>query len=544
VNYANEMVSNGFITPPQVLLMEDESLLAQGFQMVLREEGYGVDLAMTGEDALNTLRIKGYDLLVADLRLPDMDGMEVVKRIKKDNPEIRVIIVTGYADIASALEAFQTGVSDYLSKPLTEREFVNAVNGALKNQGEHNGKERLLRRKDVVRVLENTDFNSNAAGAGAHERQIAAGTHATIEKTLIEEASEGIMASDNHGRIILINNRMEKILGYHKGELAGSVCLDELFPDGMLEKLKIDLNDQGNGDSCSLFLPETCLIDKSGGKIPVQLSVTLLKEKGKEIALIVFARDLKEMRRFEQKFADLPHLLHQDKMMSLGRLAASVVHEINNPLSGILNYVRLMIKIMNQGAIPSTAASEKFRRYLAIVEEEVSRCSTIVSNLLAFSRKSQVRYAEVNIPELLEKCLLLSQHKLDLSHIQVKTTIDFNIPAVWGDFNQIQQCVINLIFNAIDAMESGGALTIETRCDPHENRVEIVIGDNGCGIAEKDLCSIFEPFFTTKKEGKGLGLGLSTVYKIIEQHGGTITVESREKEGTMFTIRLPAIKTR
>jgi signal transduction histidine kinase len=147
----------------------------------------------------------------------------------------------------------------------------------------------------------------------------------------------------------------------------------------------------------------------------------------------------------------------------------------------------------------------------------------------------------MNVNELLEKCILLSQHKLMLQNIQIKTDLDAGIPEVLGDFNQTQQCVINLIFNAIDAMPDGGTLTLASSFDPETQMVEIKIQDTGCGIADEDLHQIFDPFYSTKTEGKGLGLGLSMVYGIIDRHNGSITVDSKVDKGTVFTIRLPSL---
>jgi signal transduction histidine kinase len=228
-------------------------------------------------------------------------------------------------------------------------------------------------------------------------------------------------------------------------------------------------------------------------------------------------------------------------MISLGRLSASVVHELNNPLAGILNYIRLMLKILKRGSLDQKN-QEKFQRHLTLVESETSRCSEIVSNLLAFSRKSKLELSEMNINELLEKCILLSQHKLMLQNIQIKTDLNPEIPRVLGDFNQTQQCVINLIFNAIDVMPDGGTLTIISSFDPGKGMVEIKIEDTGWGISGEDLHHIFDPFYSTKTEGEGLGLGLSMVYGIIDRHKGTITVDSEVGKGTVFTISLPAVK--
>ncbi|MFC1580497.1 ATP-binding protein [Thermodesulfobacteriota bacterium] len=402
---------------PHILLMEDESSVAQGLQMVLHEEGYTVDLAMTGQSALSTLSSKGFDLLVADLRLPDMDGMEVIKRVKDERPETEVIVITGYANTTSAVEAMKRGVKEYLPKPFTDEELKTAVKTAL-----HQRKEMLIKERGVP------------------------------------------------GK--------EKLI-------CGREVMKAL---------------QGTSEDP--------------------------------------AWDRQKVEKPQQEYPDQANLLQQHKMISLGRLAASVVHEINNPLAGILNYLRLMKKIIRRGSLGQNYM-EKFQKYLDLVESETSRCAKILGNLLDFSRKSKMEFTEVNIQELLDKSIMLSQHKLDLQNIQIYTEIEQALPAVWGDFNQVQQCLINLIFNAIDAMPQGGTLTIGCAHNGGKGVVEIGVKDTGSGISPQDLPHIFDPFYTTKTEGKGLGLGLSTVFGIIDLHKGTISVESQPGKGTVFTIKLP-----
>jgi len=200
-----------------------------------------------------------------------------------------------------------------------------------------------------------------------------------------------------------------------------------------------------------------------------------------------------------------------------------------------------MIKIIKRDTLEPEKI-QKFLSYLSLVESETSRCSKIVSNLLAFSRKSEMKFAEIDMGDLLKRCVMLSQHKLTLQNIQIKTESDPAVPPIWGDFNQIQQCMINLIFNAIDAMPEGGILAISSSFEAGEGMVRIAVEDTGCGIAEEDIPYIFDRFFTTKDEGKGIGLGLSTVYEIIDRHKGSIDVKSKQGEGTTVTINLPAGK--
>jgi len=240
----------------------------------------------------------------------------------------------------------------------------------------------------------------------------------------------------------------------------------------------------------------------------------------------------------EKQVADQAIILHQDKMMSLGRLAASVAHEINNPLSGVLNYVRLMQRILGRGRL-TDENTEKFKNQLELVESEISRCSQIVSSLLTFSRKSEPVLDKISVDDLINRSVLLCRHKLELTKIELTISINSHLPPVEGDFNQLQQCLINLIFNAIDAMPGGGKLEIAAESGQPEGFVTISVKDTGSGISEKDLPHIFEPFYTTKKNGYGVGLGLSTVYGIMERHRGGVEVKSRPGGGAVFMLRLP-----
>jgi len=577
--------------------MEDETSVARGLEMILRDEGYGVDWTPSGKKAIEKLNHKGIDLLVADLRLPDMDGMEVIKRVKTNRPETGIIVITGYASVSSAVEAMKTGAVAYLQKPFTEDEFKVAVEEAFKEKGRdsrrkqylmNSGMENLIQKNQVLMILEDHQFPLNVDGLltrnhhlphdevrSSLEKEIIREKMSiksdeistplrseyvedegfslemesegvfkrreTYERAIVEHAIDGILVCNETGRAVIYNRKLEMLLGYPEHDVYENMSWGDFFPDIEEKKFKELLFSERCGGPHRLFSCETKLLSKSGNQIPVVASAVVLTEKNREMGIAAFFRDLKETKDAEQEIGDQEHLLHQDKMISLGKLAASVVHEINNPLMGILNYIRLTQKIINRGSL-SKEHITKFQRYLALIESETDRCSKIVSNLLAFSRKSKPLFDAVNINELLEKCIMLSQHKLTLQNIEVKKAFGGDLPEIWGDFNQLQQCMINLIFNAIDAMQDGGSLTVSSSLDPHEGKVEVKVADTGCGISEEDVPRIFEPFYTTKKEGQGVGLGLSTVYGIINHHHGTIRVESELGKGTIFSIDLPTLR--
>jgi PAS domain S-box-containing protein len=233
-------------------------------------------------------------------------------------------------------------------------------------------------------------------------------------------------------------------------------------------------------------------------------------------------------------------LLHQDKMSSLGKLSASVVHEINNPIAGILNLIVLMKRIVGEDEIKEKEI-DQFTKYLDLMETETRRTSRIVSNLLAFSRQSKMEPRRLEINRLIEQTLFINSNLLKISGVKVEKKLDPNLPELVGSEDQLQQVFMNLVSNAAEAMEvsGGGVLTITSRLLATENKIQINVNDTGPGIAYVNISKLFEPFFTTKKRGKGVGLGLSVAYGIIQEHGGSIFVRSTVGNGATFQVRLP-----
>jgi two-component system NtrC family sensor kinase len=233
-------------------------------------------------------------------------------------------------------------------------------------------------------------------------------------------------------------------------------------------------------------------------------------------------------------------LMQTDRLASLGQLAASVAHEINNPVSGVLNLSMLLERLMANGAFPAGREAE-FRKYLGQISTETSRVGRIVSDLLSFSRRSKPQRAPADINKLVRSTLALVSHKLRLINAETVLDLDDNLPRVECDASQIQQVILNLALNGAEAMASkgGGRLTITTRLVPAGDSIELQVRDTGEGITPENLAKIFDPFFTTKADGKGVGLGLAVLYGIVKAHDGDVDVSSRPNEGATFSVTLP-----
>lgn len=232
-------------------------------------------------------------------------------------------------------------------------------------------------------------------------------------------------------------------------------------------------------------------------------------------------------------------LIQIEKMASLGKLSASVAHELNNPLEGILTYAKLIAKRLRNREELSEIMQEMLEDVELIISE-AERSGNIVKNLLLFSRKQVGDFETVPIHQVIDKATRLVQHHLKISNVELEKKYPDEEVTLYCNANQVQQALIALFVNAAEAMPDGGTLRVEVEKPDNEGDIVVRISDTGKGIPEEDIPHIFEPFFTKKKEGKGVGLGLSIVYGIIERHGGHISVYSELGEGTTFTITFPA----
>jgi two-component system, NtrC family, sensor kinase len=267
---------------------------------------------------------------------------------------------------------------------------------------------------------------------------------------------------------------------------------------------------------------------------------------------LAWTRTLEE--RVEQKTRELKrvheHALHTEKMASIGKMAAVLAHEINNPLSGILTYAKLLKKWTERlgtesaPTSPETLSAVSRRRReisdaLDLIATESRRCGDLVKNLLTFSRTTPMNLQATDLNQIVERSLRLVQHQLDLAQIHVEPQLEPSLPRVLCDAAQIEQVLVALIVNALDAMPQGGNLWLTTSSNRENSCVRIVVRDDGTGIAPEILSRLFEPFLTTKETGRGVGLGLAISRSILERHSGSIEVQSEVGRGTTFTVTLP-----
>ena len=342
----------------------------------------------------------------------------------------------------------------------------------------------------------------------------------------------GVLTVDGEGKITSFNKAAVWITGYCLEDVLGKTW-KEMFASGSppLERVL------GRGEV--IYNRNAAISSKDGSTVPVNITAFPLKDSSGETkgAVIVF-RDVTEVRTLKSQ------LLQSEKLAIMGRLAAGVAHEINNPISGILTYIKLLLRKLDKGKLFSSNSSE-LKKYLLILERETDRCGKIVQNLLNFSRRTEPQIRFIDISSVLEQSFLLLEDQLKTGNIEVRKQMKSPLPRIMADFGQMQQVFMNLILNAIQAMPDGGKLTVKARTEGTVGRecfLFVEVSDTGCGISEEDIPKIFDPFFSTRgaKAGTGLGLGLSIVQRIIRDYHGHIGVKSRLGKGTTFTVKLPA----
>jgi two-component system sensor histidine kinase HydH len=326
----------------------------------------------------------------------------------------------------------------------------------------------------------------------------------------------GLIATDRSGRVTFFNSAAEQITGLHRG-LIQQQKPDELLPEGLCgvqEQLDRGEIVTEREMECSFASNKT---------IPLSISaVSIANESGEFLGQVLIMRDLSEVRRLQDE------VRRQEKLAAMGGLAAGVAHEVRNPLSSIKALATFFAGQFEDGSESHEAAK--------VMVQEVDRLNRVITELLEFSRPTDLKRQASDVGQLISRSIQLVQQDAANKRIEIKMSIADDICPAWIDPDRLTQCLLNLYLNAIQAMEDGGTLTVTCKSDQAKNFI-ILVSDTGSGIAGDQLNKIFDPYYTTKS--KGTGLGLAIVQKIVEAHGGGTSVSSTSDEGTTFSFNIP-----
>jgi two-component system cell cycle sensor histidine kinase/response regulator CckA len=498
--------------PLRVLLVEHEPTDIELCTKALRDAGYSLqlDVAATPVEFARHLDSCAYDVVLSDYNIPGWSGMDVLHLLRNKGKQTPFLLVTGALGEETAVACIQQGVSDYILKDRLAR-LPHAIDRAI---GDQRLREERQRSSLALRQSE------------------------TRYRELVENAMYGIYRETIQGRFLQVNPALVRMLGYESSqELMKLPSLDAYrYPQDRAHLLIEEYRRTGR-----LIGVEVEWKRKDGLPLLVRLSGRgVSNEAGELQELEIIVEDVTERRALEKQ-------LHQvRKFEAIGQLAGGIAHDFNNVIGAMMGWAELGA----EQAPPDGRLADYFKK----IRTQAGRAAGLTRQLLAFARRQILEPQDIQLNTVVAEVLSLLE-KVIGKDVEIKTSLAADLAPVRADSSQVEQVLMNLCLNARDAMPNGGRLMIETRntiLDEDACRrtpglspgfhSELIVSDNGVGMDAKTRDHIFEPFFTTKEPGKGTGLGLATVFGIVRQHGGFVSVDSEPNCGTTFRIYLPAVK--
>ena len=502
-------------TGEQILLVDDNPINLQILYKTLQGSGYKLLIAKTGETALEIARMAKPSLVLLDVMMPGMDGFEVCQRLKAapDTADIAVIFLSALGDSQAKVRGFALGGVDYIAKPFQSDEVVARVRTHVKI---HRLERELARRNSELE----------------EENQ-----------QILNAISEGIIGLDRDGRITLVNPAASAITGWSAGDMLGerlhhlhlfqserNVDVDEdqtlpyrAYRLGQTARSNLELIRRRDG----VLLPVamTCPARKEGGAVLVLRDISDWLES--EEALRLTREEMESQRQ---------HMAHMERLSTSGEMAAGIAHEVNQPLTAVVNYARVGKRLLEAAAIDRTRLSELLEK----LDVQAVRASEVIQRLRSYVKKPDIGRRRVDLNLLLQEVIALADVDSRVSDVAIHFESGGALPPVEVDVVQIQQVALNLIRNGMEAMASSPqkqhGVVVKTNLD--NSWVNFMVIDRGPGLSPEAEAQLFQPFFTTK--ANGMGIGLSICQGIVQAHGGEIGYWRNPEGGMTFYCALPA----
>jgi len=497
----------------KILLIDDEEANVRVLAMSLRSDGHEVVSALSGEEGLEVFLREAPELVLTDIKMPGMDGIEVLQRIKERTPDAEVIIITGHGDIDNAIEALKFGASDFINKPIRDEVLAVAIQRA---------QEKLAIKRQLREYTENLELKVQEATQEVQRKS-------NFLAKLIRRSNDGIIATDQDLTIVIYNPGAERIFGYARDEIIDRRKITDLV-GGETGELFTGWS-SGTARGTDISPKEITIQSKAGLPIPVYFYTAGLLEKNEIVGTVSFYQDLREIKRLEAE------LLHAERLAAIGQTVAGVAHGIKNILHGFKGGRYLV----NLGIDKDDGG--KLKKGWDMIQRNIGRTSDLVLDLLSYSKEREPEYQPCDPNTIIQDVCEVMQDLAAENHVALTTELDQAIGSVVMDPHTIHQCLTNLISNAIDAclfdqdMSKKWRVTVQSACQDGKF-IRISVCDNGIGMSPAVRKKLFTSFFSTKGH-RGTGLGLLVTRKAVEEHRGTIEVISEEGQGTVFTLRLP-----
>lgn len=537
----------------KILIVDDEAQIRNALAEQFENQGYEVQVAEDAVCAMKHLRERPFDVVVTDLKMPKVSGLELLQFVKAQDSSVEVIVITGYGTIPSAIQAMKEGASDYLIKPVRLDELSARVEGCVARRALFREKRRLSRMVTLVDIgrtiaskldmdeLCEKILDTLIASLGAQQGSLMLldGPDLMLQahRGLSSEVKRGMRAPMEgsiagwviaHKEALLLNGTAcdENLLkAMHRADIVASLSVPLIAQDRVLGVLNAN---RLPGSPC--FVEE----DRDFAVVLASQVASALENASLFAESHARAEELAHLNAELREIYD--QLIQSEKMSSLGLMAGAVAHDINNPLCVIMGHAQLLL--MHKEKEDSEGSS------LQAILNQTERIDRLVKSLKGYARKSEGGHAPTAISKCLEDALLLTEKHLYTNRVEVIKEVDRDLPQILGDGNKLEQVCMNVIQNAAQAMSDGGTLRIRasrngTGPDGRSTGIVVRFEDNGPGIAEDTLDRIFQPFYTTKGPEEGTGLGLSICKRIMEEHGGRLDVESEVGAGATFSLWFP-----
>jgi two-component system NtrC family sensor kinase len=497
----------------RILLIDDEEGIRKVMTISLSDAGYEVWSAPDGERGLEIFSRERPAIVVTDVKMPGIDGIEVLRRIKALGGDEEVIIITGHGEMELAIRALQLEASDFITKPIQDEALTIALRRA---------EERISLKRQLRDYTENLE--RRVQEATAEIKRIS-----DFQACLINNSLDGIVAADQKGEIVIFNTSAQRLTGYGEGEVTRRLTLQDLYGSELAEPW---LRCQNRKEEAAAdHQSDTTICTRDGETIPIRLTGVTLRREGEVIGCVTFFQDLRRIRELERQ------LIQSERLAATGQSVASMAHAIKNIVTGLKGGMF----VVNKGF--ELTNQEYLESGWEMVQRNIAKISSLALDLLTYSKERKPQYRP-GLPHNLasEVVELLKPRAFELGVELVLETPE-NLGPVAMDVTGMHQCLVNLVNNAIDACRPEvcghrqGRVTLRV-CPRSGGAVCFEVEDNGCGIDEQDREKLFTTFFSTKG-AEGTGLGLLNVQKIVREHHGAVEVHSEPGKGSVFRVLLP-----
>jgi len=486
------------VTNGRALVVDDDPSILEVLEMRLQSMGLDVALARSYRDAISLLDGRGFDVALFDLRLEPLSGLQLMEAAHQRQPRLPVLIMTAHGTIDNAVEALREGAFDYLTKPFVPEELRGKVGRALSQR-------RWTRDRTLLRAV-----GEALGSSGTMERVLDTVAHATVEAT---EAERAVVFLLEEGRLVPMGSAGSAVGLIDDLARTARTVIDRKAPTVVTDpdgRVRLGAPLFVGGGAAGALVVETHVE-------PTPDDLDLLALFSSQAAV-----GLKNTRELER--------LRSGALAALGRMAAQVAHELRNPLGGLKLFADYLEQRLNDAS--DTEGVQVARR----ISLEVDHMAELVREITQFGRPATLRRALNSLNGLVESCLDLAQARRKTTNVQVTLDLDPALPPAMFDAREVRKVFLNLIGNALEAMESGGTLTLRTRA-AERGFLETLVEDTGCGMSDETRARIFDLFYTTKETGTGLGMAIARA--VVEQHGGRIEIRSQLGRGTQVSVLLP-----